>query len=464
MTLQAEPDMAGKMVRCPGCDTKLQIPDLATPPGVPMPSGVDNAWAGEKQHESASETHATGGPAAAADRPHRAGWEETDPSNPSTVMSLIIGTIATVAWYAVLYPLGKGAVGTSPVNALDYIHDLFYERTWVNYTEAWFFFWALAMLYLKWQKLRHQRRAFYIDVLPQEISNEINKDNVGEFIDRFYSFPQRLRDSMIVNRLRKSLELYEVGRGNGDVGNMMNAQSNIDSARIGGSYAIVKVFLWAIPILGFIGTVLGLSQAIGAIDLSNTKEVERILASLGNVTSGLGTAFDTTLLGLVLALFLNFPMNALAKAEDDNLTDIDAFCNEVLLPRLSDRSASNNALTDALGGQTGAFIAALSQALAGAQQEFLTDLRQLTQKIQEQAVNLDKRADAHANQVAAEFSKNMTVMRESVTGNMNDMLTRSSEYLRTLATGLQGLNTVLKDLGEKQVLIQQVKRKGWFGN
>lgn len=463
MTLQAESDMAGKMVRCPGCDTKLQIPDLATPPGVPMPSGVDNAWAGEKQHESADESHAYSGPAAAPDRPHRAGWAESDPSNPSTVMSLIIGTIATVAWYAVLYPLGKGTPGSSPSNALDYVHDLFYERTWVNYTEAWFFFWALAMLYLKWQKLRHQRRAFYIDVLPQEISKEINRDNVSEFIDRFYTFPSRLRDSMIVNRLRKSLELFEVGRGNGDVGNMMNAQSNIDSARIGGSYAIVKVFLWAIPILGFIGTVLGLSQAIGAIDLSNTKEVERILASLGNVTSGLGTAFDTTLLGLVLALFLNFPMNALAKAEDDNLNDIDAFCNEVLLPRLND-GGGGNPLAAAIGGEAGAFVEALASAMNKAQEEFLKDLRAVSERISEQAQNLDKRADAHANQVAAEFSKNMTVMRESVTGNMNDMLTRSSDYIRTLATGLQGLNNVLKELGEKQVLIQQVKRKGWFGN
>jgi hypothetical protein len=79
-------------------------------------------------------------------------------------------------------------------------------------------------------------------------------------------------------------------------------------------------------------------------------------------------------------------------------------------------------------------------------------------------MNLDKRADAHANQVAAEFSKNMVVMRESVIGNMNDTMTRTSDYLRTLASGLQGLNGVLKDLGEKQVLIQQVKRKGWFGN
>jgi len=194
------------------------------------------------------------------------------------------------------------------------------------------------------------------------------------------------------------------------------------------------------------------------------EDLSKIKATLSDVVGGLGTAFDATLLGLVLALLLNFPMNAMIKAEDDNLNEIDAFCNEVLLPRLSDGVGSSNALTAALGGETGAFIAALSQALAGAQQEFLADLRQLTQKIQSRPPIWTNAPMRTRTRWPPEFTKNMTVMRESVIGNLNDTMTRTSDYLRTLASGLQGLNGVLKDLGEKQVLIQQVKRKGWFGN
>jgi len=463
MTLQAESDMAGKMVRCPGCDTKLQIPDLATPPGVPQPSGVDNAWDGEKQHEMAGGESYSSEPTV-PEKPHRTGWVESDPTNPNGLLSFAIGVVVAATFLSMLWVFNPPAdKPMAEYKTMEWLASLFFKHALVSITNTVFFCWAMAILYLKMGKLRHQRRALMLDVLPLDLGKEITSQNVGDFIDNLYALPHRLRDSVMVNRIRKCLELFENRPSVADVAHMMSSQSEIDGMRISGSFTLLRAFLWAIPILGFIGTVIGLSHAIGGMNL-DMEDLSKIKSTLSEVVGGLGTAFDATLLGLVLALFLNFPMNSMIKAEDDNLNEIDAFCNEVLLPRLSDGAGSSNALTAALGGETGAFIAALSQALAGAQQEFLADLRQLTQKIQEQAANLDKRADAHANQVAAEFTKNMTVMRESVIGNLNDTMTRTSDYLRTLASGLQGLNGVLKELGEKQVLIQQVKRKGWFGN
>jgi biopolymer transport protein ExbB/TolQ len=266
----------------------------------------------------------------------------------------------------------------------------------------------------------------------------------------------------MVNRIRKGLELFEIRPSRDEVSEMLSSQSDIDSARIGSSFSTLKAFLWAIPILGFIGTVIGLSHAIGGMNFSKMKELPQIVNMLGDVVGGLGTAFDATLLGLVLALFLNFPMNAMIKAEDDNLNSIDAFCNEILLPRLNDGGSANQSLTSALGSETGAFVAALSKALAGAQQEFLSDLRRLTAKVEEQAANLDRRADAHATQVAADFSKTMIKLREEMTSGVGDSLSKTRDYVGSLASGLQSLNTVLKELGQHQVIIQQVKKKGWF--
>lgn len=463
MQLKAEPEHAGKVVRCPGCNAKLQIPadigaqappPAAAPPpsGVPAPSGIEAQ--GEPEH---AETPAQESPTPSFEQHQaaRGGWEEMDPANPSIWMSLIIGTVATAAWYGMLFPFGSGAYGTPPMNAMDYIHDLFMERTWVNYMETWFFFWSLGILYLKMQKLRHQKSAMYLDVLPVEINQEVNAQNVGTFIDNLYALPGRLRDSLMVNRIRKALELFEVRQNNSEVAGMMNAQSGIDSARIGGSYSILKVFLWAIPILGFIGTVLGLSQAIGSMDLSNASDVNKIIASISKVTSGLGTAFDTTLLGLVLAMFLNFPMNALAKSEDDNLNDIDAFCNEVLLPRLNDGGGI-------AGGDTGGLMDSLVKAVANAQKEFLVDLNALSAKVKEHADNLDRRADAHQQQVSAEFATTMNRMREDVTNAVKDSVKITTDYTRALSSGITSLNGVLKDLGEKQVVIHQTVKKGWF--
>lgn len=462
-TLSVEAEMAGKMVRCPACDTKLQIPDFTPAPtteGVPTPSGVGGAWDGEKQHEL------TGGEAASAGstyvKPHRTGWVETDPTNPNSFVAFGIGLVGAAALLSVLWIFNPPAAKVAAnYTTMEWLAALFFKHALVSVTNTIFFCWAMGILYLKVGKLRHQRRALMLDVLPLDLGKEINSENVASFIDHLYSLPRSLRDSVMVNRIRKGLELFEVRPSVADVGHMMGSQSDIDSMRISGSFSMLKAFLWAIPILGFIGTVIGLSHAIGGMNF-NMDDINQVKATLQNVTGGLGTAFDATLLGLVLALLLNFPMNAMIKAEDDNLNEIDAFCNEVLLPRLNDGAGSSNALTAALGSETGAFIAALTQALAGAQKEFLIDLHKLTTKIEEQAVNLDKRADAHASQVASEFNRTMTQMRETINHNVGESVQKSTEYLRSLSSGLQSLNGVLKDLGEKQVLIQQVKKKGWF--
>jgi hypothetical protein len=63
------------------------------------------------------------------------------------------------------------------------------------------------------------------------------------------------------------------------------------------SYTLSNVFIWAIPILGFIGTVIGIGQAVGAFSgsLDQAQDISLLKKSLNDVTGGLATAFDTTL-------------------------------------------------------------------------------------------------------------------------------------------------------------------------
>jgi MotA/TolQ/ExbB proton channel family len=259
----------------------------------------------------------------------------------------------------------------------------------------------------------------------------------------------------MVNRMRKALELFEVKQNNDSVSHMLESQSDIDSMRIGGSYTLVKAFFWAIPILGFIGTVIGLSQAIGGMDLSHMEDVDAVMASLSEVTGGLGTAFDATLFGLALALLVNFVMNTMAKDEDDCLNEIDAFCNEVLLPRLNDGGGM-------AGGDPAGMMNMLVAALTQVQRDFLGDLNELSAQIKVQADNLEKRAAAHEQKVAAEFTHMMSKLREDLTASVSDSVKTTTDYTKALSQGIFGLNNVLKDLGEKQVIIQQVQKKGWF--
>jgi biopolymer transport protein ExbB/TolQ len=433
---------------------------------------------------------------------------------------------------------------------MNFIASLFYGHLAVSVLNTLFFFWAMAIVYLKIGMLKRQKAALLLNVLPVQLGQEITKQNVGIFIDHLYSLPEKLRDSMMVNRIRKALEFFEVRQNSGDVREMMNSQSEIDAARINGSFILLKAFLWAIPLLGFIGTVIGLSSAIGGMNFSNVSDVSKVVEAINNVTAGLGTAFDATLLGLVLAMTLNFPLNSLLKQEDDNLSNIDAFCNEVLLPRLVDGeehhaapdSSDPRALAAVLGQFREEFLTALTEmsratsessaererGIRESQTEFLGAFRQVSDSMISHAEHLDKKSDSFAETFLREFVTKMEEMRAGVrtaaeqavqdslgqvTGHVAgvegvfrefctkleaagreeaakvsqtavgtiakadqaavatiakadraaaDTLATANRHLESLQTGITTLNTLLKDLSGKQVVVNVTKKKGWF--
>ncbi|MEO1524486.1 MAG: MotA/TolQ/ExbB proton channel family protein [Planctomycetota bacterium] len=83
------------------------------------------------------------------------------------------------------------------------------------------------------------------------------------------------------------------------------------------SFALSRIIVWAIPMLGFLGTVIGITQTLGGLDFSDGN------AAVENLKSGLYVAFDTTALGLVLsvlAIFMQFPVE---KSEQRLLAAID---------------------------------------------------------------------------------------------------------------------------------------------
>jgi len=75
---------------------------------------------------------------------------------------------------------------------------------------------------------------------------------------------------------------------------------------------------------------------------------------------------------------------------------------------------------------------------------------------------LEQRALAHEQKVSAEFVNMMAKLREEVTASVTDSVKQTTDYTKALSQGIFGLNNVLRDLGEKQVIVQQVKKKGWF--
>ena len=192
----------------------------------------------------------------------------------------------------------------------------------------------MVILFLKWKKIKRQKGLMLFDLLPNELSEDITQESVGQFVDHARQLPLGPDESFLVSRVLRGLEHFRVRNSNPEVAEVLNSQSDIDANAVQSSYTILNVFIWAIPILGFVGTVIGISVAVSGIDMSG--DIANVKESLNTVTSGLATAFDTTLIALVMSMFVMFPTSSLQKAEEDMLNSVDEYCNENLLKRLKD--------------------------------------------------------------------------------------------------------------------------------
>jgi biopolymer transport protein ExbB/TolQ len=274
---------------------------------------------------------------------------------------------------------------------------------------------------------------------------------------------------MMVNRIRKGLELFEARTSNSEVAGLLNAQSSVDANRIAGSYALLKVFLWSLPILGFVGTVLGLSFAMGGFGTADLTDINALKGAVSSITGGLASAFNCTLLGLTLSMLLIFPMSAMQKREEDCLTDIDAFCNENVLARLNDGGAAPAPAAAATAANLPAGFGDMLREFTRAQQQFLADFRKVAESLQDvttvvqyAAKQLDERSAEHQKRAEQQFSATLKDMLEQSSGAVAKSARGVEKYVGSLVEGIDSLNKALATLGEKKIVIQRPPRRGWF--
>src|SRR5205085_11744944 len=107
----------------------------------------------------------------------------------------------------------------------------------------------------------------------------------------------------------------------------LRALADNDALALDGSYSLTRFITWAIPILGFLGTVLGITKAISGV----TPEV--LEQSLSSVTDGLALAFDATALGLALTMVTMFAGFVVERAEQGVLEAVDRYAADQLAHR-----------------------------------------------------------------------------------------------------------------------------------
>ena len=201
---------------------------------------------------------------------------------------------------------------------------------------VFFSFWSLAILAIKSRKIAFQRRALAVTVLPEATAFVLARGTVQEVLGRVRSVTDSPSHFVLFSRIERALaNLENIGRTS-DMVAMLESQARNDEDHMESSYTVIRGFVWAIPVLGFIGTVLGLSEAIGGFGdvLARTSDMSSLADHLKGVTAGLSTAFETTLQGLVAALCIQLIQTGLRKGEEKFLDSCREYCHRNIISKL----------------------------------------------------------------------------------------------------------------------------------
>ncbi len=251
-------------------------------------------------------------------------------------------------WYhaALRSPLLWGGLGAAAFYALLHGGPLqtpllvrYFAGHPVEYMETVIFAIGLAALVLKALDVAAQHAAVGqspmagADVAISPAGNL--KQRCEVLLQRLDELPVGRQQEYYICRLRTALERVRVRGSTEGLDDYLDYLADLDSARQHASYALFRVIVWSIPILGFLGTVVGITMALNSVDLRAPDE------SMIEVLTGLGVKFDTTALALSLSIVLMFVQFFVEKAESSLLHRVGRRVAEELLSRFppTDRAA-----------------------------------------------------------------------------------------------------------------------------
>lgn len=162
------------------------------------------------------------------------------------------------------------------------------------------FFYSLFELLEKRKFIQKQNEGFSLNLLPITDQLVITPDEVANIKLNTIKLEKSGLQYLLMDFVKKACTQYRNDQSIGETLQVFNAQIENSKAALEGNLENVRYILGAIVSLGFIGTLIGLSNSIGKAHLARTLE------GMPEITRYLNLAFDTTLVALLTGLVLNF--------------------------------------------------------------------------------------------------------------------------------------------------------------
>lgn len=239
--------------------------------------------------------------------------------------SLIIGIIVTIAFYGFIWVVFTVFL-ENPFHRFFTLLGGRWPDGLIQIFTYLSFFWAFNMLSLKNRKLQWEKKSLELKLLPTEEHKVLLPDEINNLRLKL-SKTIEWEDSILLKILKMACTKFRANKSVQETLDVVKMQSEIHLNTLDNSYSTIKYLAWSIPSIGFIGTVIGISGALGKID-------KAIAGDLSAVTKVLGTAFDTTLVALVASIILMYKIHKIQQNEELFILFIQEYILENFINRI----------------------------------------------------------------------------------------------------------------------------------
>jgi biopolymer transport protein ExbB/TolQ len=214
---------------------------------------------------------------------------------------------------------GEGFV---PQRTLAVVIRDYEQETWVI-----LLIWALAIMGYKGRLALHERAIHERRLIDIPDGTSVLPQDAREYSRSLESLPRREQEFLLPRTLLSALQRFATTGSIQAVSDSIKEQCEVESDRLDSELSMVRYIAWAIPSIGFIGTVRGIGDALG-------QAYKAVEGDISGVTVSLGVAFNSTFVALVLSIIIMFCLHQLQLTQERMVLDCQRYTDKRLMRHL----------------------------------------------------------------------------------------------------------------------------------
>jgi biopolymer transport protein ExbB/TolQ len=190
--------------------------------------------------------------------------------------------------------------------------------------------WAVTIIVLKVRNTQRERKLLEGSVFVVTPGTSILPEDTREYSRPLQSLPPAEREGLLARALLAALQRFGSTRNVADVSTAIREVCETESDRLDSDLSLIRYIIWAIPAIGFIGTVRGIGMALTQAD-------QAVQGNIVGVVGSLGTAFNSTLVALLISIVIMFLVHQLQQMQERLVLDTQQYCDINLVRHLQVR-------------------------------------------------------------------------------------------------------------------------------